>query len=171
CHSRRSKSRRRAAAPPWVSHRVFFPVRVIGMTGTKGLHYVAVVLAARVLVSYQQGYGGACSNPFIKPRKNLHRVRFTSLRHMTRGSRSASVELALNISRLERQTRRTTVNHTTDSWAVRFAKVGDTKKRAKSTTCHDSTAGFTGAWEKSRLSHRRRRYCIRRSSMSSKPLE
>src|SRR5690606_18260812 len=112
-----------------------------------------VVLATGVLVADQQGYRGTRSDALIEARENLYRIGFASLGNMTRGARPAAIELVLDIGSIQSQARRTAVHHAADGRAMRLAEVGNAKQSAKSTTGHDSTAGDTGAREKTRLSH------------------
>lgn len=104
------------------------------MTGAKGLRDIAVVFAARVLIAYLQCYGRAGSEAVVQARKNFYRIGFTPLCNVARGAWTAPVELTLDIGNIKPQPRRTTIYNTTNCRTVRFAKIGDTKKRAKSTT-------------------------------------
>jgi hypothetical protein len=103
-----------------IADTVFLPIGIVGVAGTERVDEIAVVPAAGVLVSDQQGDRGAGRLPFEDARENLDRVAFLPLCHMAGCARLAAVEIFLNVLGGKRQPRRTAVNDAADRGAVTF---------------------------------------------------
>ena len=126
------------------------------MSGPERIGNVAVIVAALIFIAYQQGNWRAGSLAFKYARQDFNCIGFLALRYMTGGTGLAQIQFRLNIGFGQSHARRATVDHTSDSRTVRFAKSSHCKKRAKSIAGHselakteslDSTSRRGTAWQ------------------------
>ena len=101
------------------------PVSVIGVTGAKCLGDVAVILAALILVAYQQRNRRAGGFAFIHAGENFHRVGFAALRDVARSAGFATVEVMLDVGFAQHQPGRAAIDHAADRRAVRLTERSD----------------------------------------------
>ena len=105
-----------------IAQAVFLQIRVIGVTGAKLVHDVAVILRALILVVNDQRDGRAGGFALEHAGENFHFIIFAPLRSVTRGTRFASIEVILQVGGRQGHARRTTIDDAADGRAVAFAE-------------------------------------------------
>ena len=88
------------------------------MAWTKNILNGAVILRTLIGIFNQQANTGAGGDAVEHAGKDFHLIRLTTLRGVTRGSRTTSVEIVLQISFCQRNTRRNTINDTAERQPV-----------------------------------------------------
>lgn len=95
------------------------------MTRPEGLEKLGVVFASLVRVGDQQGNRGAGGDALIDAREDLNLIALLALRDEATGSRTASIQVGLDIFLAQGQSRGTAINDTTNGFAVGLTKIGD----------------------------------------------
>ena len=88
------------------------------MPRTKTFGDIAVIPASLILVADQQTDWRTGRFPFKDPGEDFHGIRLTTLCHVARSTRLATVELSLNFSFAQLNPRRATVNDAADGRPV-----------------------------------------------------
>ena len=112
------------------------PISVISVSRAKLYGDVAIVRTALILIANQQGDRRPRGFALKHTRQNLHLIRLLALRDMARRPRTAAIQLRLNVLNRQGHARRTAVNHATNRWSVRLAKIGDAKNLSEGASCH-----------------------------------
>src|SRR5690348_8399582 len=129
-------ARRLPASAAIIAYSVFLPIRVIGVTGTKGIGDVRVVLAPRILVADQKRNRRSGGAALEHAGQYLDGIGLPALTHMPRRARTAAVEIALNVGFGEGKSRRTTVHDAADRGSMGFAERCDGKQSADGVAGH-----------------------------------
>ena len=106
------------------------------MAGPEGLQDVAVVFAALVGVFDQQADRRASGFAFIYAAQNFDRIGLIALGDVAAGARAAAVQVALDVSLIQRHARRAAVNHAANGRAVGFTKIGDCEELSEGVAAH-----------------------------------
>ncbi len=127
---RRCFARGRTPAAAIIADAVFGVIDVIGMAGTIGVFDLAIVLRALVGILDQQRNrrpgGKLCAGVVHHdPGQDFHRVGLLPLGSEAGLAGAAQVEKGLDFRRLQRNSRRTAVDHAAERGAVAFAEGGD----------------------------------------------
>jgi len=102
----------------------------------KGVCDGAVILTACIRIANQQGNRRTGRFALVDARQNFDLIRLLALRHMTRGARTTTIEIDLDIGFSQRQSWWATVDHTANGWTMRLTKIRDAKQRTKGITRH-----------------------------------
>jgi hypothetical protein len=100
------------------------------MPGAEGVANIAVVLAALVLITDQQGNRRAGCPAGKDSGQDLDGIGLAPLRDMPRRSRLATIELGLNIGLADRQSGRAAIDDAADRRPVRFRRM-----KSRQTAC------------------------------------
>jgi hypothetical protein len=96
-HGGRRQACRGAAAAARIADAVLLEVGVVGMTGTKALRDIGVILAALIGVADQQGNRRARGPAFVDAGENLHRIGLVALRDELAGAGATTIQIMLDV--------------------------------------------------------------------------
>ena len=114
--------RRGPPAAAIVAKPVLVLVRVVGVAGAESILDLVVVVRALVLVLDLEPDRSPGRAPLEDARENPHPVRLTPLARKTRGARTATLDVALDVVLVELQPRRATVHDAAQRRAVTLAE-------------------------------------------------
>src|SRR5215471_739084 len=141
-HPRSGLARRRAPAAAVVAQAVLGVVGIVRMARAVEIADFGIILGALVdVLDHQRDRGPARdlkSGRVVHHHagENLHLVRLAALGGEARLARAAAVEIVLDVGGLERNFRRTAVDHATDRSTVAFAEGGDPEQMAEGVVGH-----------------------------------
>src|SRR5690242_573551 len=115
-------SRGRAPTTSMIANSILLPIGIIGMTGTKRIDQIAIVLTARIFIADQQRNRRPRGLALEHPGENFDGIGLLPLCHMARGAGLTAVEVFLNIFSGQRKAWGTAIDDTADRGPMAFAK-------------------------------------------------